>query len=81
MSAANHSRAQHSVQADKGGLRRPFRDSAPKAGLPVGLFCQFPPLPLSPSGTYASRWALVVKVAILLVGESFHPLSGVLAGR
>jgi len=37
------------VQSDKGGLRRPFRDSAPKAGLPVGFFCQIPPLPLTPA--------------------------------
>jgi len=42
-------RAQHRVQADKGGLRRPFRDSAPKAGSPVGFFCQIPPLPLTPA--------------------------------
>jgi len=40
-------RAQHRVQADKGGLRRPFRDSAPKAGSPVGFFCQIPHLPVT----------------------------------
>jgi len=36
-------RAQHRVQSDKGGLRRPFRDSAPKASSPVELFCQIRP--------------------------------------
>jgi len=46
-------RAQHSVQADKGGLRRPFRDSAPKAGSPVGFF-----LPIPALAANASRWAL-----------------------
>jgi len=35
------------VQSDKGGLRRPFRDSAPKAGSPVGFFPPNPPLPLT----------------------------------
>jgi len=62
----NLNRAQHRVHRTSAGRWPHFQISGPNGGFGVWWF--FPPSPALAGN--ASRWALDVKVAILLVGES-----------